>query len=166
MENIEVYNRKSGKAAYVVFGAGDKGEWIRVKADKNTWATASFSYTTPDGRPTEPDDMYKGLVVAAENNMIGGLLYGLGGNRRALGLLANTVMNGKEVEIGYYEMGDKLELIRKKDPATADFIRTKFAIPQQVVSIENSSVLVVDDLGRRWRLPLGDEGLYIADWSG
>ncbi len=63
----------------------------------------------------------------------------------------------KEVEIGYYEMGDKLELIRKKDPATADFIRTKFAIPQQVVSIENSSVLVVDDLGRRWRLPLGDE---------
>ena len=146
-----------GKAAYVVFDAGDKGEWIRVKADKNTWATASFSYTTPDGRPTEPDDMYKGLVAAAENNMTGGLLYGLGDNRRALGLLANTVMNGKEVETGYYEMGDKLELIRKKDPATADFIRTKFAIPQQVVSIENSSVLVVDDLGRRWRLPLGDE---------
>lgn len=146
-----------GKAAYVVFDAGDKGEWIRVKADKNTWATASFSYTTPDGRPTEPDDMYKGLVAAAENNMTGGLLYGLGDNRRALGLLANRVINGKEVETGYYEMGDKLELIRKNDPATADFIRTKFAIPQQVVSIEKSSVLVVDDLGRRWRLPLGDE---------
>ena len=54
-------------------------------------------------------------------------------------------------------MGDKLELIRKDDAKTADFIRSKFAIPQQVISIEEGSVLVVDDLGRRWRLPLGNE---------
>ncbi len=146
-----------GKATNVPFTTGDKGEWIRVKADKNTLATASFSYTTPDNRPMEPDGMYKGLVSVTENNLTGGLLYGLGDDRRALGLLANTITNGKEVETGYYEMGDKLELVRKEDPATVDFIRTKFAVPQQVVSIENSSVLVVDDLGRRWRLPLGDE---------
>lgn len=146
-----------GKATNVPFTTGDKGEWIRVKADKNTLATASFSYTTPDNRPMEPDGMYKGLVSVTENNLTGGLLYGLGDNRRALGLLANTITNGKEVETGYYEMGDKLKLVRKEDPATVDFIRTKFAVPQQVVSIENSSVLVVDDLGRRWRLPLGDE---------
>lgn len=146
-----------GKATNVPFTTGDKGEWIRVKADKNTLATASFSYTTPDNRPMEPDGMYKGLVSVTENNLTGGLLYGLGDDRRALGLLANTITNGKEVETGYYEMGDKPELVRKEDPATVDFIRTKFAVPQQVVSIENSSVLVVDDLGRRWRLPLGDE---------
>lgn len=156
-ETLKSVTINPGKATNVPFTTGDKGEWIRVKADKNTLATASFSYTTPDNRPMEPDGMYKGLVSVTENNLTGGLLYGLGDNRRALGLLANTITNGKEVETGYYEMGDKLELVRKEDPATVDFIRTKFAVPQQVVSIENSSVLVVDDLGRRWRLPLGDE---------
>lgn len=146
-----------GKAASVIFPAEDKGEWIRVKADKNTLATASFSYTTPDTRSVQPAMIYKGMASATDKNLTGGLLYGLGDNRRALGLLANTVVNGNTVETGYYEMGDKLELVRKDDAETAGLIRSKFAIPQQVVSIENSSVLIVDDLGRRWRLPLGDK---------
>lgn len=147
----------AGKTAFVSFPAKEKGEWIRIKADKNTSVTASFSYTTPDNRPASSSDMYKGLAAVAENNLTGGLLYGLGDNRRALGLLAHTVVDGKETETGYYEMGDKLELIRKENPATADFIRTGFSIPQQVVSIEKGSVLIVDDQGRRWRLPLGDK---------
>ena len=146
-----------GKAASVIFPAEDKGEWIRVKADKNTLATASFSYTTPDTRSVQPATIYKGMASAADKNLTGGLLYGLGDNRRALGLWANTVVNGNTVETGYYEMGDNLELVRKDDAETAGLIRSKFAIPQQVVSIENSSVLIVDDLGRRWRLPLGDK---------
>ncbi len=35
-------------------------------------------------------------------------------------------------------------------------MREKFAIPAKVMTIEESSVLMVDDKGRRWRLPLGD----------
>ena len=54
-------------------------------------------------------------------------------------------------------MGDKLELVKKEDAKTADFIRSKFAIPQQVIAIESGSVLIVDDQNRRWRLPLGKE---------
>lgn len=146
-----------GKAANVIFTADDKGEWIRVKTDKNTLVTASFSYTTPDTRSTQPSTIYKGLADVAETTLTGGLLYGLGDNRRALGVLAHTVTDGKMTETGYYEMGDKLELVRKDDAATADFIRNKFAIPQQVVSIESGSVLIIDDAGRRWRLPLGDD---------
>ena len=60
-------------------------------------------------------------------------------------------------ETGYYEMGDRLTLTRKDDPETSAFIRTRFAIPQQVVAIDNASALIVDDLGRRWRLPLGND---------
>lgn len=146
-----------GKATNVFFASSDKGEWIRVKADKNTLATASFSYTTSEDRPTEPNEMYKGLASVTETHLTGGLLYGLGDDRRALGLLAHTMTDGKLQETGYYEMGDKLELVRKEDAATANFIRSKFTIPRQVVSIENSSVLIVDDLGRRWRLPLGND---------
>lgn len=146
-----------GKAASVPFAADEKGEWIRVKSDKNTEATASFSYTTTDNRPVQAAPMYRGLASAKEKELTGGLLYGLGDNRRALGVLATTISDGKTSETGYYEMGETLELVRKDDTKAADFIRSKFAIPQQVISIENSSVLIVDDLGRRWRLPLGDE---------
>lgn len=147
-----------GKAASVPFTQEEKGEWVRVKADKNTLATVSFSYTTPDNRPATSDAIYNGLTTVSSTESMGGIPYGLGDNRRALGLLANTTsLDGKVTETGYYEMGDKLELIRKDDPKTADFIRSQFAIPQQVIDIESSSVLVVDDAGRRWRLPLGDE---------
>ena len=147
----------AGKSVSVPFASTEKGEWIRVKTDKNTLATVSFNYTTADPRSTSSDPIYQGLTTVKQNTTIGGLLYGLGDNRRALGVLANVTVDGKTSETGYYEMGDKLELVRKEDTKTTDFIRSKFAIPQQVVSIEEGSVLIVDDLNRRWRLPLGDE---------
>ena len=147
----------AGEASFVPFRSMEKGEWIRVKADKNTMATVSFNYTSSDTRSSSSDPMYKGLTKVDETTTNGGLLYGLGNNRRALGLLANVSVGGKISETGYYEMGDKLELVRKDDARTAELIRNKFAIPQHVISIEESSVLVVDDLGRRWRLPLGNE---------
>jgi hypothetical protein len=49
-----------------------------------------------------------------------------------------------------------MNIVKKKDAETSNFILNKFAIPKNVVTIEESSVLIVDDLGRRWRLPLGD----------
>jgi hypothetical protein len=143
------------KSAHLSFT--EKGEWIRVKVDKATYTTVSFNYSTPDARSITTDKMFAGLTHVENSNTAGGLLFGLGDDRRALGLLANTTANGFVTETGYYEMGDKLELVRKDDAKTADFIRTKFAIPQQAVTIENGSVLIVDDSERRWRLPLGNE---------
>ena len=128
-----------------------------MKTDKATRATVAFTYTVPDTRAAKPASMFAGLVKAEDTTLTGGLLYGLGDNRRALGLLACTETDGKVVETGYYEMGEKLELVHKTDTATANFIREKFAIPERVVDIESGSVLVVDEAGRRWRLPLGNE---------
>jgi hypothetical protein len=54
-------------------------------------------------------------------------------------------------------MHDKLELVKADDAETARFISENFKIPTSVVTIDQASVLVVDDAGRRWRLPLGDE---------
>jgi len=50
-----------------------------------------------------------------------------------------------------------MKLVKKEDVETANFIREKFAIPSNVVTIDDASVLVIDDLGRRWRLPKGNE---------
>jgi hypothetical protein len=84
-------------------------------------------------------------------------MYGLGDNRRAMGLLAGDFKAGKFTESGYYELDSALNLVKKEDPKTAQFIRDKFAIPREVITVDDASVLVIDDNGRRWRLPKGNE---------
>ncbi len=49
-----------------------------------------------------------------------------------------------------------MNLIPRKDDQVLSFIKEKFAIPNRVVTVEESSILIVDDKARRWRLPLGD----------
>jgi hypothetical protein len=100
-----------------------------------------------------PDEMFKGLLEVGEDEQTGGLLYGLGNNRRALGISARYL--GENA--GYYELNAEMQLEKKKDPETKDFIDEKFAIPSNVISVERSSVLIIDDKDRRWRLPLGDQ---------
>jgi|AGTN01.3.fsa_nt_gi hypothetical protein len=153
LKTVEV---ESGKSVNIKFDATETGEWIRVKPDKETLLTLTFSYTNPDQRKNIPDAIFRGLAEVNATASAGGLLYGLGDNRRALGLLASETINGKTTETGYYEMGVELKLERKEDIETAGFIRDKFAIPQQVVEIDKGSVLVIDDKNRRWRLPLGE----------
>lgn len=153
---------EGGKAANISFPVTDKGEWIRVKTDKNTVATVAFSYTSPDTRSTTSDGMFNGLANTGTESSKGGLLFGLGDNRRALGVLATEYVNGKTSETGYYEMGETLELVRKEDTKTADFIREKFAIQHQAVTTEAGSVLIIDDNNRRWRLPISNEALTEA----
>lgn len=147
----------AGKASNVLFRESDKGEWIRVKTNKPTIATVSFNYTRTDKRPTKADVMFEGISAVGSSRTNGGLLYGLGKNKRKLGVLSQAFDKGNVTENGYYELDDSLRLVCVDDPATATFIKEKFAIPEQAVSVEEASVLIVDDAGRRWRLPLGDK---------
>jgi len=144
---------RGGESAEVHFTNEERGEWIRLVSDTDSKLTAQFCYTEEDARAAVPDLMFGGLLPAGEEPLTGGLLYGLGGDRRALGISARR--NGEDA--GYYELNEKMELARVDDPDTKAFIDEKFAIPRGVVSVEESSVLVVDDKGRRWRLPKGDD---------
>lgn len=139
-------------SALVPFNSSETGEWIRVSTDKNTVASVSFTYTGNDTRKNQPDAIFKGLVKIGNIVPTKGLLYGLGDNRRSMGFLADI----KDGETAYYEIDEQMNLIKKEDPQTAEFIGKKFAIPRQAVEIDGNSVLIVDDLGRRWRLPLGN----------
>ncbi len=147
---------KAGESANVPFIVAEKGEWIRVKADQASIATVHFSYAQKDNSNTNSDAMFVGLTNVSETETSAGLLWGLGNNRRKLGVLAGTVDDQKFKESGYYELDSLMNLVKKEDAETASFIREKFAIPQQVVSIDEASVLITDDLGRRWRLPKGN----------
>lgn len=146
----------AGEAANVEFSEDETGEWIRVKSESNTISTISFNYSDVDKRDSSPAQMFNGITEVNETYVLGGLLYGLGNDRRALGISAVRFESGLETETGYYELDEELNLVAKSDPETNSFIKEKFAIPENVVDIEESSVLVIDDKNRRWRLPLGN----------
>lgn len=144
-----------GKSYFLEFNEKEQGEWIRVKTTASATATVSFHYTGNENRQTSPSPIFKGLAKVDDTKSEGGLLYGLGNERRAMGISAFTYENGKATEAGYYELDENLNLVKKEDRETNTFIKEKFKIPEDVISIEESSVLIVDDQNRRWRLPLG-----------
>ena len=156
-EELKTVALIAGASANIEFNSEEKGEWIRVRAMSNTLATVSFNYTDVDERKTSPSTIFKGLTKVGEKNTIGGLMYGLGNNRRTLGISAESFENGLTTETGYYELDEALNLVPKNDFETNSFIKQKFAIPENVIEIEESSVLIIDDKNRRWRLPLGNE---------
>jgi hypothetical protein len=147
----------AGAVHYMEFAEETPGEWIRVTPNVETRATVHFSYSSADNRTSEADRIFESISFVEDQQSIGGLLYPLGENRRALGMAVVSFEAAQAEETGYYELDTRMQLIRKEDPETESYIRNHFSIPEQLVTIEESSVLIVDDLGRRWRLPLGSE---------
>ncbi|MGF1636421.1 MAG: hypothetical protein ACFCUU_05060 [Cyclobacteriaceae bacterium] len=146
-----------GKSTVIDFSSDASGEWIRVVVSKESKATVQFTYTGADKRGNTPDKIFAGLSKVEDSKSNGALLYGLGDNRRALGLAIHKYQGAEANEVGYYELDAQMKLEKKEDPKTHAHINEQFAIPREVVRVEESSVLVTDDLGRRWRLPRGNE---------
>ncbi|NEW80894.1 MAG: hypothetical protein GZ094_00790 [Mariniphaga sp.] len=153
LKSVSVNPNQSADALFI---ATETGEWVRVKVDKATKATVHFSYAQKDKRAAAADPMFAGLANVSETETNAGLLWGLGNNRRKLGVLAGTVSDQSFNESGYYELDSLMNLVKKEDQETASFIREKFAIPQNVITIDDASVLITDESGRRWRLPKGN----------
>lgn len=148
----------AGQSIGITFATSDKGEWIRVKSNQATKATVNFNYSDASRFQTTQDTQFQGLTrINNSTTYSGGLLYGLGNNRRKLGVLAGQFSNGNFIENGYYELDSAMHLTKKEDSKMTQFIREKFAIPREVITVDDASVLIVDDNGRRWRLPKGNQ---------
>lgn len=147
----------AGKSTTISFSSNEMGEWIKVKTNKPTTATVNFNYTDDTRFVSSSDKIFQGISPLNHSEYSGGLLYALGDKRRKLGVLASEYSKGKFNEVGYYELDSAMHLTRQEDPKTADFIRAKFEISKDAISVDDASVLVIDDAGRRWRLPKGPE---------
>lgn len=156
-ENLRTVLVEAGKSTNISFQSTETGEWIKVKSDKNTTATVNFNYTDGTRFVTQSSPIFNGLASIRRDEYTGGLLYALGDNRRKLGVLAGDFSKEKFKEVGYYELDSAMNLNRREDGKMADFIRSKFEISKDAISVDEASVLVVDDAGRRWRLPKGNE---------
>jgi len=147
----------AGGAVWRAFTAAESGEWIRVtSSDACAKATVQFTYDDVDARNGGPDAIFAGLATIDAPAHDGGLIRARGENLRTMSLAASRVDGATISDAGYYELDVALALVKKDDAKTDEFVRTKVAIPKEVVTIDAASVLITDDRGRRWRLPKGD----------
>ncbi|MDB6117296.1 MAG: hypothetical protein JWO08_1077, partial [Verrucomicrobiaceae bacterium] len=147
----------AGESSWVAFGPEDKGAWIRLKADHDlSDVMAVFQYSANDSRTSESDPMFAGLATVGGKDFMGGVVRARGDNKRSLALASTTMSEGSATSSGYYELNAKLELQKVDDPAAETYTRKAAVVPPGVITADAASVLVVDDHGRRWRLPKTD----------
>lgn len=137
---------------FTPFTADQKATWIRIKSDKPIkTVTAAFTYRNTDPRSQKADSIFDGLATDA--NLTGGIVRARDGNKRTLSFAAIDEAGN---DIGYYEMNDKLQLIRKEDPTTHTFTKEKASIATAALTVDTASAIYSDEQGKKWRLPKGE----------
>jgi hypothetical protein len=145
--------------AWVDLSEAGSGTWVRLRTSRAApGVTALFTLANADRRGASASAIFDGIATAADKTVTGGLLHARGSNRRVLGVAVDRSDGWSVVDAGYYELDAELRLTPGRAEGGDDlaaWIRAHVAIPRDVVQVEPSSVLVVDDAGRRWRLPRG-----------
>lgn len=146
----------TGKSERVAISSDD--DWVQIKAQTDSPDySVVITLSNGDPRPMQPDPMFDGIARIGDENIQSGVFRPRGENKRTLSFATNS---------GYYEMGADLKLTRVEDPAAEAFVRTKVAIPKNVITLDEASVLIVDDRGRRWRLPRASDAYDAATNAG
>jgi hypothetical protein len=121
------------------------GDWLKVTANEDCKdLSVIITLTNGDPRGTESALIFDGVSRIGDAQSQQGVFRPRGENKRTLSFATDA---------GYYEMDADLKLKRVEDAKAEEFTKTKVAIPKNVITLDDASVLVVDDRGRRWRLP-------------
>ena len=145
--------------AWVGFSDNERGQWLRVRAERaSAKTTVSFQYADEDARSTQPDAIFQGAARPGSTDYHGGVLRARG-DKQGIGPLSFAVTRveaGKVAGEAYYEMGADLKLRRVENAKDHAYLKKACAVPTGTLATEPASVLVIDDRGRRFRLPRGD----------
>jgi len=134
--------------AFHIFTGEESGAWVRLKTDRDAAGmSACFQYANRDPRSARNDARFDGLASPVSMDVLGGLLWSLGGDRGVLGVAARR----GAAETGYYELDADLRLRKREAGADLDRVK-KTEPPAHPVQADAASVLVIED-GRRYRLP-------------
>ena len=153
------------------FAPDAPGEWIRVRSLSKGKATAWFEYRQRDSRPTsvlttepaasglaETGPAATGLattgqIVAGAPGFVGGLVRA---DSREIGLqwvAAASAADGKRIG---YRLTPELKWQAIDDASRNEATAKSLALVTDALVLEGDSVLVVDDDGQRYRLPIGN----------
>ncbi len=142
---------------WTFFPPEQKGAWVRLTPDRDAAkVTVDFHLSALDERPLKAAPLAAGLASADASNYSAGLIRAGGEKPGHLSFAAATVKDGQIASEGYYELDPTLKLHRVENEVEFKTMKEKLAVPKGVISSDAASVLVVDDRGRRWRLPKGD----------
>jgi len=136
-------------SAWVEFSAEDKGIWIRLtpkNACKQT--TAFFHYRNDDARATEAAALFSGVASPESKDVSQGVMLARGGGFKTLRFVTP--------DGGCYDLDGGLEFKKVDDPKGAAFTANNATLAKDVLTVDDASVVYVDDKGKRWRLPKGD----------
>ncbi|OXU15626.1 hypothetical protein SMSP1_00601 [Sedimentisphaera salicampi] len=161
-EHLKTVTVDSGGYKWTAFSASDKGEWIRVHTNKDCErVTVFFQYSSHEKRTTQPDKMFDGIAKADSSALSGGYIRARGENKKTLQFSAKIRENGKVKNAGYYEMmldsKGSMILCRVDDEEAHAFMQENMEVPRDVISVDQASLIYVDEKGKRFRLPKGDK---------
>jgi hypothetical protein len=144
------------------------GEWIQFRALSDAeQISVVFTLSNGDMRTGESDDAFGALVpVESPARHSGGLLWATGQNRRTLAFRAQQLQGVQAEDSGLYELDEQLNLKAIADPELEGSMKSSVAIPKNVIGADAASVVVVDDRGRRWRLPKTKEAYEAPTEAG
>jgi hypothetical protein len=133
-------------------------EWLRVKAETDSKDfSVLITLTNGETRDTTSDAIFDGIARIGDANAQTAIFRPRGENKRTLSLATKD---------GYYEMGDDLKLSKVDDVKAKAFVEKNVAIPKNVITLDSASGLVIDDRGRRWRLPRASKDYDAATKAG
>jgi len=130
------------------------GAWVRVRLEEAaTNVTAQFAYRNRDPRGTEPDSIFEGLALLDDDAVLGGRMRVRGDDLRTLALVGVHTADGSPATTGFFELDETLLLRRRDDAQALAWHEQHLQPPTGIVTMDQASVLYIDDEGRRWRLP-------------
>jgi hypothetical protein len=149
--------------AFQIFRPGIEASWIRIKTDRDCQAaTAYFYYTGEEHRPADSKKtIFQGLPTAGQQEPY---TYGVvrisaqdGGPLEYAAAQVDAA--GVPSRLGYYTVGEDLQMRKVGDPEAARALIRGASIAGPDFELDNASVILTDDQGRRFRLPKGDPAL-------
>ncbi len=129
-----------------------KAIWVRLKFNEPLdKVTAWFHLANEGAKKKTQDQKFAGLASIDSTSSIGGLLLAMDGNKRILEFGAKS----KDGKIGRYVLNESMQIQKDESDIKWNRLQQGSGIPSRegILEVDNSSVIYIDDRGRRFRLP-------------
>lgn len=145
-------------------------QWVSLNGLPNaTWVELASAQDLPEFTATfhlsgpQPNrggqELFEGISAADATSYSAGIIRARDTEPSRLHFAANVVKDGKLESEGYYEVNEKMELVKVTDATAHAWLKENVAIPQEVITWDSASLIFTDEDGSKYRLPYGSREL-------
>ena len=130
-----------------IFTEEEKGEWVRIVADKNgSKVTAHFQYRDRDQRDATNDPLFNGVAALGKPAETTGVMRSLSHDKLGVALTGGS----------YYELDQQMKLTQVSDGKKAEELRRAVKQPAKAFRVDAASIILKES-GKTYRLPKNDD---------